>query len=87
MSNLIWTKQAEDIFDRVIKNLPQFHRSVAKRLVKESAEQITISRGGDDVNMKDLVQAFFQEVPPAFKDMMKRLFKQQNINYLDYIDE
>jgi len=82
-----WKENSKAIFDKVVENLPQFHRSIAKQLVREKAEELAQARGSESVEEKDLVVAFFQEVPPAFKDMMKRLFSHLNIDYSQYIAE
>lgn len=87
MSEISWNDKAKHIFDEVTNSLPQFHRSIAQRLVKESAEEIAVSRGSSSVEDQDLIEAFFKEVPPAFKDMMKRLFHKHNIDYTKYINE
>lgn len=84
MSELQWSPKAKEIFDKVISNLPQFHRSIAQRLVKESAEEIAKSKNLTSVEEKELIEAFFKEIPPAFKDMMKRLFTKLNIDYAKY---
>ena len=82
-----WSKDAKEHFEEVVGNLPQFHRSIAEQLVKEKAEELAVKRESGIVENKDVVTAFFQEVPPAFKDMMKRLFGQLNIEYKQYIKE
>ena len=82
-----WDDKAKGDFDKIIENLPQFHRSIAEQLVKESAETQAKERNSEIVEEKDLVVAFFKEVPPAFKDMMKRLMNQQAIDYSQYIKE
>jgi 2-hydroxy-3-keto-5-methylthiopentenyl-1-phosphate phosphatase len=82
-----WKESSKEVFNKVIDNLPQFHRSIAKQLVKEKAEELAQGRNSEFVEDKDMVVAFFQEVPPAFKDMMKRLFSQLNIDYSQYINE
>ena len=82
-----WKESSKKVFDKVIENLPQFHRSIAKQLVKEKAEELAQARNSEFVEDKDMVVAFFQEVPPAFKDMMKRLFSHLNIDYAQYINE
>jgi hypothetical protein len=85
--NIEWSEQAQNIFNGIIGNLPQFHRTIAQRLVKESAEAAVQQRGRAMVEEKDLIEAFFAEVPPAFRDMLKRQFKQLNIDYTNYIKE
>ena len=84
MPEMQWSAKAKEIFDKVISNLPQFHRSIAERLVKESAEEIAKNKKLTIVEEKELVEAFFQEIPPAFKDMMKRLFTKLGIEYEKY---
>lgn len=85
---IIWEDKAQEHFNKVIESLPQFHRSIAKQLVKEKAEELAKSRGPDSVvEDRDVIVAFFQEVPPAFKDMMKRLLHQHGIDYTKYINE
>ena len=82
-----WNQDAQKTFDAVIGNLPQFHRSIAEQLVKQKAENLAAARTAKSVENTDVVIAFFQEVPPAFKDMMKRLMSQQGIEYEKYINE
>lgn len=79
-----WNTQAKEIFDKVISNLPQFHRSIAEKLVKESAEEIAKSKNMAIVEEKELIEAFFKEIPPAFKDMLKRLLTKLNVEYEKY---
>ena len=85
--DISWDEKAKENFDKITDNLPQFHRTIAKRLVKESAEELAAQRNSEVVQDKDLISAFFKEVPPAFKDMMKRLLHQQGIDYSPYVNE
>lgn len=80
-----WNKETKDKFDKVISSLPQFHRTIAEKLVYQKAEELAQKRESEMVEDQDLIQAFFQEVPPAFKEMMKRLFSHLNIDYLKYV--
>ncbi|MCF7877534.1 MAG: DUF2621 family protein [Candidatus Omnitrophica bacterium] len=82
-----WQDSAKDKFNKVIQSLPQFHRTIAERLVHQKAEEIAALRNSTLVEEKDLVKAFFQEVPPAFCEMMKRLFEHLNIDYSKYIEK
>ena len=84
---IVWDEQAKQHFDKVIENLPQFHRSIAERLVKEKSEELARGRDSGIVQDQDVITAFFQEVPPAFKDMMKRLFNHLNVEYSQYVKE
>ena len=40
MPDIQWTPKAKEIFDKVISNLPQFHRTIAEKLVKESERKL-----------------------------------------------
>ena len=82
-----WSDPAKNIFDKIIENLPQFHRSIAKLLVKGKAEELSVKRQSATVEDKDVIIAFFQEVPPAFRDMMKRLFNQLKVDYSQYLND
>lgn len=82
-----WDNIAQEHFDKIVGNLPQFHRSIAERLVKQKAEELAQQRKSELVEDKDFITALFQEVPPAFKDMMKRLLEKQNVDYTQYIKE
>jgi hypothetical protein len=82
-----WSDDIRSKFEEVTDTLPQFHRTIAKQLVKATAEELAQKRGSALVEISDLVKAFFKEVPPAFKDMMKRLLSQHNIDYAKYMEE
>ena len=82
-----WNPQTEEMFNTIIINLPQFHRNIAKQLVRMRAEELAHKRGSECVETGDLITAFFKEVPPAFKDMMKRLFANLNIDYSEFSKE
>ena len=82
-----WNRETEDTFKRVIDHLPQFHKSIAEQLVKERSEELARARNCKYVEDKDLITAFFQEVPPAFKEMMKRRFAYLNIDYSQYLTD
>lgn len=82
-----WNEETKSKFDKIIENLPQFHRTIAEQLIKEKSEQLAKVRDSKEVEDKDLIVAFFQEVPPAFKDMLQRLLSQLNIDYSQYISQ
>jgi hypothetical protein len=82
-----WQDSAKAQFNKIIQSLPQFHRTIAEKLVQQKAEEIAALRNSTLVEEKDLAKAFFQEVPPAFSEMMKRLFEHLNIDYSKYIEK
>ena len=84
---IIWSEEAKEKFDKIIKNLPQFHRTIAEQLIKDKSEELAKKRESEKVEEKDLIIAFFQEVPPAFKEMLRRLLSQLDIDYSKYINQ
>ena len=84
---IIWREETKKKFDKIIKNLPQFHKTIAKRLIKDKSEELAAKRESEKVEEKDLIIAFFQEVPPAFKEMLRRLLSQLDIDYSKYINQ
>ncbi len=84
---IIWNQETKSKFNRVVENLPQFHRTIAEQLIKQKSEELAKARDSKQVEDKDLIVAFFQEVPPAFKDMLQRLLNQLNIDYSQYISQ
>ena len=82
-----WSTSAKEKFDKVINNLPQFHRTIAQQLVKNTAEELARSAGRKEVLDEDCIKAFFKEVPPAFLEMMKKLMGKLGIDYKPYIKD
>ncbi|MBN2120608.1 MAG: DUF2621 family protein [Candidatus Omnitrophica bacterium] len=82
-----WETKTKEVFDKIINDLPQFHKSIAQQLVKERSEQLALKRNSQFVEDRDLITAFFREVPPAFKDMMKRKFDHLNIDYSGFVSD
>ena len=83
---LSWDPKAKEIYQKVTDALPEFHRTIAKKLVKESAQNLAKARGLSMVEEKELIETFFNEVPPAFKAMMVRLFEHAKIDYKKYVN-
>ncbi len=82
-----WNDSTKAKFNKVIHSLPQFHRTIAEKLVYQKAEELARQRKSQFVEDKDLIQAFFQEVPPAFREMMERLFTHLDIDFSKYVKQ
>jgi hypothetical protein len=82
-----WNPDVEKKFNEIVSKMPLFHRRIAESLVKERAELIAQENSRPEVSEAELVQAFFQEVPPAFKEMMKKLLAEMGIEYQKYVRE
>lgn len=80
-----WKKESWELFQKILTHLPQFHRTIAQKLVKETAEKIAFHKNKEFVEEEDLIYAFFEEVPPAFKGMMERLFTNLGIDYKKFV--
>lgn len=87
MPSINWNPDVEKKFREIVSKMPLFHRRIAENLVKERAELIAQERNKAEVSEEELVQAFFQEVPPAFKEMMKKLLGEMGVAYGKYVQE
>jgi len=83
---IIWNQETTNKFNKITENLPQFHRTIAEQLIKQKSEELAQARDSKEVEDKDLIIAFFQEVPPAFKSMLERLLGKLDIDYSQYIN-
>lgn len=83
-TKLVWEKNAFDRYHRMIEKIPLFHRQIAKIVVDKKAVQNAIERGASQVEEKDIVQAFFSEVPISFYSLMVRLLDEVGFNYKEY---
>ncbi|MDP8290360.1 MAG: DUF2621 family protein [Candidatus Susulua stagnicola] len=84
---IIWNQETKNKFNNITENLPQFHRTIAEQLIKQKSEELAEARNSKEVEDKDLIIAFFQEVPPAFKSMLERLLSKLGIDYSQYISQ
>jgi Protein of unknown function (DUF2621) len=83
-NEMIWSDKAKEIYEKVTDALPEFHRTIAKKLVKEASQELAKARNLTTVEEKEVVETFFKEVPPAFRTMMVRLFEHLKIDYKKY---
>jgi len=84
MDEITWSDKAKEIYEKVTDALPEFHRTIAKKLVKEASQELAKARNLSIVEEKEVVETFFKEVPPAFRTMMVRLFEHLKIDYKKY---
>lgn len=79
-----WDTPTETKFKSVIVKLPVFHRRIAEESVVKKAEENALQRKSPLVEEKDVVNAFFSEVPLAFYSMMIRVLEQSGFDYRRY---
>ncbi len=82
---LEWEKISLERFEIMIKKLPLFHRGIANEIVLKKAEINAKDRESKIVEEKDIVSAFFTEVPKAFYSLMIRLLDETGFNYQEFI--
>lgn len=81
---MTWNSQTEDKFKAVIAKLPIFHRHIAENAVVRKAEENAQARNSELIEEKDVVAAFFSDVPSPFYSMMIRLLDQSGFDYRKY---
>ncbi len=80
----MWNSRAQDIFDKLIKKTPIFIRSVVKDTISKKAEFFAKEDDRDQVNEKDVVDAFFIETPFGFHGPMKCDMEEFGVDYQKY---
>ena len=83
-TKLEWEKVSRERFNRMIRQIPLFHREIAHQVVLKRAEQNAQARNSAIVEEGDIVRAFFSEVPKAFYSLMIRLLQQSGFQYQQY---
>ncbi len=78
---LKWDTEVQRKFNQMIEKMPLFHRRIAQDLTKNKAEANARERNSHLVEEKDVVRAFFTEVPKPFYSMMIRLMDNVGFNY------
>lgn len=84
MSEFKWSETVLKKFNLMIQKMPLFHRRIAEDLVKNKAEANAKERSANLVEEKDVVKAFFSEVPKPFYSLMIRLMDNVGFNYKEY---
>lgn len=79
-----WNLETKEKFELVILKMPIFHRGIAKCAVTKKSEENAAGRNSGIVEEKDVVAAFFSEVPMPFYSMMIRLLEQSGFDYEKY---
>jgi hypothetical protein len=79
-----WDEHTQHTFETFISRIPIFHRAITKETVRTKAEELAEARKAALVEEKDVVDAFFADVPSPFYSMMIRLMEQTGIDYRKY---
>ena len=79
-----WEPKTQEKFKVFISKIPIFHRRITEVAVTKDAEQLAASRKALQVEVQDVVAAFFTDVPSPFYSMMVRLLDQTGFDYKKY---
>ena len=80
----MWSKHAQGVFNKLVKKTPVFIRSVVKEKVSKKAESFAQENNREQVEEKDVVDAFFIETPFGFHGPMKCDMEEFGIDYQKY---
>jgi hypothetical protein len=81
---MIWEAETENKFKSFISKIPVFHRHITESVVRGQAERIASHRNCSQVEEKDVIAAFFSDVPSPFYSMMIRILDQTGFDYKKY---
>ena len=79
-----WEARTEEKFKLFISKIPIFHRHITEEAVTRRAEELARQDKREQVEEKDVVSAFFSDVPSPFYSMMVRLLEQAGFDYKKY---
>ncbi|OGX36402.1 MAG: hypothetical protein A3C36_02200 [Omnitrophica WOR_2 bacterium RIFCSPHIGHO2_02_FULL_52_10] len=80
-AKLEWETEALRKYQLMISKIPLFHREIAKIVVDKKAVLNARERDAEMVGERDIVNAFFSEVPKAFYSLMIRLLDEVGFYY------
>jgi collagenase-like PrtC family protease len=79
-----WDVDTKKKFDHIVGSVPESLRAMAEQVIAKMSEEIAKGRGATCIEQSDMVKAFMQYTPDAFKaDMIKGL-EELGINPKDY---
>lgn len=81
---MVWETETQAKFKLMISKIPVFHRRITEEAVTKRAQEVASSRNAGQVEEKDVIAAFFSDVPSPFYSMMVRLLEQAGFDYKKY---
>jgi hypothetical protein len=79
-----WEIKTQEKFKLFISKIPVFHRHITEVAVIKRAEEFARVGKREQVEEKDVISAFFTDVPSPFYSMMVRLLEQTGFDYKKY---
>lgn len=79
-----WDANTLEKFKLMISKIPVFHRAITEEVVTKRSLENAKTRGAAQVEEKDVLAAFFSDVPSPFYSMMVRLLEQSDFDYKKY---
>ena len=81
---LLWDQPTEEKFKQLIEKIPVFMRGIATEKVEKKAQNLAAIAQRNQINEKDMVDAFFSETPFGFHGPMKSDMDAVGIDYTKY---
>ena len=79
-----WELKTQNKFKLMVSKIPVFHRHITEEAVTKRAEENARLRNARQIEEKDVISAFFLDVPSPFYSMMIRLLEQTGFDYKKY---
>jgi hypothetical protein len=84
MMSIVWEKQTEERFHKILSGIPDMIRGIAETRVSKKAESIVRDANRTEITEKDMVDAFFAETPFGFHGPMKTDMLAVGIDFTKY---
>ena len=81
-----WEKATEELFSRIVEQMPQGFRPSVEPMIIKAAEKRCIERNGAYINEADVITGIFDIIPEVFKSIMVEDLKLLDIDVERYIE-
>ena len=81
---ITWERNTQEKFEKMIEKIPAVLRGIAQKRVTQKAEKLAAENNRQEVQEKDMIDAFFSETPFGFHGPMKTDMESLNIDYTQY---
>ena len=83
-TRITWEDRTFENFEKILQEIPHMIRGIAEVRVTKKAQSLVAGAGGQVIEEKDMVDAFFIETPGGFLPPMMATMDELGIDYKKY---
>lgn len=81
-----YSAEGKEMFDKVVAAIPAAFRAMAKPQIENYAKEEATKRGGDSINVDDVIRGQIRATPPFMKAQLKDGLAQLGVDASKYSD-